>query len=33
MDMPYLNSLWRGSTSLDFTHYAALTHPNPIPVP
>ena len=27
-DMPYLNSLWRGGTSLDFTHYAALTHPS-----
>jgi phosphatidylinositol-3-phosphatase len=27
-DMPYLNSLWRGGTSLDFTHYAALAHPS-----
>src|SRR6516225_7577865 len=27
-DMPYLNSLWRGGTSRDFTHYAALTHPS-----
>ena len=27
-DMPYLNSLWRGGTSLDFTQYAALTHPS-----
>jgi acid phosphatase len=27
-DMPYLNSLWRGGSSLDFTHYAALTHPS-----
>ena len=27
-DMPYLNSLWRGGTSLDFTHYAALSHPS-----
>lgn len=27
-DMPYLNSLWRGGTSLDFTGYAALTHPS-----
>lgn len=27
-DMPYLNSLWRGGTSLDFTHYAALGHPS-----
>ena len=27
-DTPYLNSLWRGGTSLDFTHYAALTHPS-----
>lgn len=27
-DMPYLNSLWRGGSSLDFTHYAALAHPS-----
>src|SRR5579863_8016629 len=27
-DMPYLNSLWRGGTSLDFTHYAAIAHPS-----
>jgi acid phosphatase len=27
-DMPYLNSLWRGGASLDFTHYAALGHPS-----
>jgi phosphatidylinositol-3-phosphatase len=27
-DMPYLNSLWRGGASLDFTHYAALAHPS-----
>jgi len=27
-DMPYLNSLWRGGASRDFTHYAALTHPS-----
>src|SRR6266571_178603 len=27
-DMPYLNSLWRGGTSLDFPHYAALGHPS-----
>jgi phosphatidylinositol-3-phosphatase len=27
-DMPYLNSLWRGGTSLDFTQYAALAHPS-----
>lgn len=27
-DMPYLNSLWRGGTSLDLTHYAALAHPS-----
>lgn len=27
-DMPYLNSLWRGGTSIDFTHYAALAHPS-----
>jgi phosphatidylinositol-3-phosphatase len=27
-DMPYLNSLWRGGTGLDFTHYAALSHPS-----
>jgi len=27
-DMPYLNSLWRGGTSLDFTHYDALAHPS-----
>jgi hypothetical protein len=27
-DMPFLNSLWRGGTSLDFTHYAALAHPS-----
>jgi len=27
-DMPYLNSLWRGGTSLDFPHDAALAHPS-----
>ena len=27
-DMPYLNSLWRDGSSLDFTHYAALAHPS-----
>jgi acid phosphatase len=27
-DMPYLNSLWRGGTSLDFRHYSALGHPS-----
>jgi len=27
-DMPYLNSLWRGGASLDFTSYAALAHPS-----
>src|SRR5215472_19294856 len=27
-DMPYLNSLWRGGSSLDFPHYAALAHPS-----
>ena len=27
-DMPFLNSLWRGGSSLDFTHYAALAHPS-----
>lgn len=27
-DMPYLNSLWRGGTSLDFTSYATLAHPS-----
>ena len=27
-DMPYLNSLWRGGSSLDFTSYATLAHPS-----
>jgi len=27
-DMPYLNSLWRGGTSRDFTQYAAVGHPS-----
>jgi acid phosphatase len=27
-DMPYLNSLWRGRTSLDLTDYATLAHPS-----
>jgi hypothetical protein len=27
-DMPYLNSLWRGGASLDFTSYAVLAHPS-----
>jgi phosphatidylinositol-3-phosphatase len=27
-DMPYLNGLWRGGASLDFTRYAALAHPS-----
>jgi phosphatidylinositol-3-phosphatase len=27
-DMPYLNSLWRGGASRDFTRYAALAHPS-----
>lgn len=27
-DMPYLNSLWRGGTSLDFSNYAVLAHPS-----
>lgn len=27
-DMPYLNSLWRGNVSLDFTSYTALAHPS-----
>ncbi len=27
-DMPYLNSLWRDGSSLDFTRYAALAHPS-----
>lgn len=27
-DMPYLNSLWRGGTSLDFTGYTTLAHPS-----
>jgi len=27
-DMPYLNSLWSGGTSLDFPHYKALAHPS-----